>query len=288
MTINTRKQHYPVSHHIDTTQIMKTSRMVSTMTGMSVQPNKAIVGQNAFAHEAGIHQDGVLKHQATYEIMLPESVGLTTNSLVLGKHSGRHAFKKRLETLGYGDLTDQRLDELVSKFKILADEKKVVTDADMDAIAADMVYKEDGFWTLESIHVTSGNMVKSTAIVVMKDADGKEHSEVAMGSGPVDALYQAISAATKLNNRLLEFTIGSVTDGTKALGAVTVRVGAPEEDDQAQLDENLKHNAQTGVSVVRDYLGHGTDNDIIVAGAMAYVNALNRMIQQTRARVNAE
>lgn len=273
MTLKTRPHMYPVFTCIDTTQIIRCSRMISHYTGMHVQPNKAIVGVNAFAHESGIHQDGVLKHQATYEIMLPESVGLTENKMVLGKHSGRHAYKKRLEQLGYKEITDEELDHYVEKFKVLADEKKTVTDADIEAIVSDEMYKPEAFWTLQALHVTAGNRVKPTATVTLSYRDGDEVSEAAMGSGPVDAVYQAIRKATNSNIQLNEFTVQSITDGTEALGEVTVRL--------AELDEiaaSEQVNPQTGLHRNRQFVGHGANTDIIVASATAYINALNRML----------
>ncbi|EQC37985.1 2-isopropylmalate synthase [Saprolegnia diclina VS20] len=229
MTLKTRPHLFPVHTRIDSTHIMRCSRMVSHYTGIAIQPNKAIVGANAFAHESGIHQDGVLKHQATYEIMLPESVGLTENRMVLGKHSGRHAYSKRLEELGYTDLTQAQLDMFVEKFKVLADDKKTVTDADMEAIVSDDLFKPETFWTLQAVHVTAGNRVKPTATITLNYKDGTEVSEAAMGSGPIDAIYSAISRATGCENLSLhEYTVESITDGIKALGDVTIRISENE------------------------------------------------------------
>ncbi|CAI5739283.1 unnamed protein product [Hyaloperonospora brassicae] len=284
MVLKTRPQHFPVYTSIDSTHITRCSRMVSHYTGMSIQPNKAIVGANAFAHESGIHQDGVLKHQATYEIMLPESVGLSENKMVLGKHSGRHAYSKRLQQLGYTDLTVEELDYYVEKFKILADEKKTVTDADMEAIVSDELFKPEVFWTLQSVHVTAGNLVKPTATVTLAYKDGQEVSEAAMGTGPIDAIYVAIKRATGMERiKLNDFSVESVTDGTYALGEVTVRVQEDKMEQEKKEDE--KHiNAQTGVERDRQFVGHGANTDILVASATAYVNAVNRMMaSQTRA-----
>lgn len=277
MALKTRPHLYPVYTEIDAKQITRVSRMVSHYTGMSIQPNKAIVGANAFAHESGIHQDGVLKHQATYEIMLPESVGLNENKMVLGKHSGRHAYKKRLEHLGFTEITPEELDHYVDKFKILADEKKTVTDADIEAIVTDEMYKPEAFWTLQALHVTAGNRVKPTATVTLSYKDGSEYSEAAMGSGPVDAVYRAIVAATKAQVELHEYTISSVTDGTQALGDVSVRL----EDTLPSSLENASGdllNPQTGLTRHRQFVGHGANTDIIVASATAYLNALNRVL----------
>ncbi|CAH0517833.1 unnamed protein product [Peronospora belbahrii] len=284
MALKTRPQHFPVYTSVDSTQITRCSRMVSHYTGMSIQPNKAIVGANAFAHESGIHQDGVLKHQATYEIMLPESIGLSENKMVLGKHSGRHAYSKRLQQLGYTDFTPEELDYYVEKFKILADEKKTVTDADMEAIVSDELFKPEAFWTLQSVHVTAGNLVKPTATVTLAYKDGQEVSEAAMGTGPIDAIYVAIKRATGMKNiKLNDFTVESVTDGTFALGEVTVRV--QEEKNEAEKTKDEKRvNAQTGVARDCHFVGHGANTDILVASATAYVNAVNRMMaSQARA-----
>ncbi|CAK4086308.1 unnamed protein product [Aphanomyces euteiches] len=273
MTLRTRPHLYPVYTNIESTHIMKNSRMVSHYTGIAIQPNKAIVGANAFAHESGIHQDGVLKHQATYEIMLPESVGLTENRMVLGKHSGRHAYSKRLAELGYADLTPEQLDHFVEKFKVLADEKKTVTDADMEAIVNYDLYKPEPFWTLDSVHVTAGNLVKPTATVTVTFKDGTEVSEAAMGSGPIEAMFTAITRATSSGDlKLNEYTVESITDGTGALGEVTVRLS----EFQTIAESGL--NPQTGVSRRRQYVGHGANTDILVASASAYVNAVNRVL----------
>lgn len=287
MALKTRPQHFPVYTSVDSTQITRCSRMVSHYTGMSIQPNKAIVGSNAFAHESGIHQDGVLKHQATYEIMLPESVGLSENKMVLGKHSGRHAYSKRLQQLGYTSLTPEELDYYVEKFKVLADEKKTVTDADMEAIVSDELFKPEVFWTLQSVHVTAGNLVKPTATVTLAHKDGQEVSEAAMGTGPIDAIYVAIKRATGQESiKLNDFSVESVTDGTYALGEVTVRVQEDKEEEEKTEDE--KHvNAQTGVTRDRQFVGHGANTDILVASATAYVNAVNRMMA-SQARGAAE
>jgi 2-isopropylmalate synthase len=278
MTLKTRPQHFPVYSTIDSTHITRCSRMVSHYTGMNIQPNKAIVGANAFAHESGIHQDGVLKHQATYEIMLPESVGLTENKMVLGKHSGRHAYSKRLQQLGYTDLTPEQLDYYVEKFKVLADEKKTVTDADIEAIVSDELYKPESYWTLQSVHVTAGNRVKPTATVTLAYKDGSEVSEAAMGSGPVDAIYVAIKRATDMPFlKLNEYTVNSITDGTYALGEVTVRMQEEKDEDEADPNSDVV-NPQTGIARNRQYVGHGANTDILVASATAYVNAVNRLL----------
>lgn len=280
MTLETRPAWFPVRTSIDTTQLMRCSRMVSHYTGIHVQPNKAVVGANAFAHESGIHQDGVLKHQATYEIMLPEKVGLTESRMVLGKHSGRHAYKKRLEQLGYGaTLTPERLDQYVDKFKLLADEKKFVTDADMEAIVSDELYKPEAFWTLESLHVTAGNRVKPTATITLSFRDGGEVSEAAMGTGPVDAVFQAIRRATGTSLQVNEFSIQSITSESTALGEVTVRLEEdPGEEASCFGKQDDVVNPQTGVHRNRQFVGSGANTDVLVASATAYINAVNRVL----------
>ena len=232
MALWTRPKEFPVYAEVDTTQIMRASRMVSAFTGMAVQPNKAIVGANAFSHEAGIHQDGVLKHQETYEIMSPESVGLTASNLVLGKHSGRHAYAKRLAELGFDDLTADEIEGFTDRFKVLADEKKVVTDADIEAIVLDQLYQPESVWTLDAVHVTGGNRVKATATVSLEHADGSEVSEAAIGTGPVDAVFQAVRQIVNAPNKLIDFSIKSVTGGIDALGEVIVKIERVSDDSE--------------------------------------------------------
>ena len=194
MAIVTRPQNFDVTTNIDTTQITRTSRMVSAYTGMVVQPNKAIVGANAFAHEAGIHQDGMLKNQQTYEIMRPETVGLTASRLVLGKHSGRHAFRVRLEEMGYDTLSDEELNLAFKRFKRVADKKKVVTDADLEAIIADELYQPPEIWKLNHIQVSCGDHSIPTATVSLTGPDGEDGMKTRpLGTGPVDAVYQVVN-----------------------------------------------------------------------------------------------
>ncbi len=271
MAIHTRPQNFPVYSDIDTTQIIRTSRMVSAYTGMSVQPNKAIVGANAFAHEAGIHQDGMLKHQSTYEIMRPETVGLSASSLVLGKHSGRHAFRKRLEELGYGDLSKDDVNQAFDRFKRIADKKKVVTDADIEAIITDEFYQPHEIWKLNSVHVSCGDHVNATATVSLTDPNGAVLIDAAIGTGPVDAVYKAINRIVGAPNILTEFIVQAVTEGIDAIGEVTIRIQP--EDGQAYTT-----NPQTGAQVARTFSGHGASTDIIVASARAYMSALNKML----------
>ncbi|NJN23265.1 MAG: 2-isopropylmalate synthase, partial [Acaryochloridaceae cyanobacterium RL_2_7] len=240
---------------IDTRQIYKTSRLVSNLTGMLVQPNKAIVGSNAFAHESGIHQDGVLKNKLTYEIMDAESIGLHDNQIVLGKHSGRNAFRSRLGELGF-DLSDQDLNKAFIRFKELADKKKEISDWDLEAIVKDETQEQGApGYKLELVQVSCGDRACPTATVTLLTPDGKELTDAAIGTGPVDAVYKAINRVVDVPNRLIEFSVQSVTAGIDAIGKVTIR---------------LQHED-------RIYSGHSANTDIIVASAQAYLNALNRL-----------
>lgn len=271
MAIQTRPQSFSVTTEIDTTQITRTSRMVSAYTGMPVQPNKAIVGANAFAHEAGIHQDGMLKHHSTYEIMRPEDVGLGASSLVLGKHSGRHAFRKRLEEMGYDDLDKEELNQAFVRFKRIADKKKVVTDADIEAIITDEFYQPKEIWKLNYIQVSCGDHLRATATVSLNDPNGAELIDAAIGTGPVDAVYKAINRIVEAPNILTEFVVHAVTEGIDAIGEVTIRI-------QPEDGDGFITNPQTGAQVARTFSGHGASTDIIVASARAYMSALNKML----------
>jgi len=269
MALHTRKPIFNLNTGIDTTQLMRVSKLVSNYTGMVVQPNKAIVGANAFAHEAGIHQDGMLKNQQTYEIMRPETVGVTQTRLVLGKHSGRHALKARLIELGYG-LTDVELDKAFERFKNLADKKKTITDADLEAIIADQIYQPREVFALEDMQVVCGTLGMPTATVRLHGPDGKSIVRAAMGTGPVDAVYKAIDEIVGAPNTLLEFVIHAVTEGIDAQGEVTVRIES----------QNGYHtlDAQKETEQTRTFGGHGADTDIIVASAKAYLSALNKFL----------
>jgi len=272
MAIHTRPQVFNLHTNIDTTQIMRASRMVSAYTGMAVQPNKAIVGANAFAHEAGIHQDGMLKSHLTYEIMRPETVGLSSSRLVLGKHSGRHAFRVRLQEMGYGDLNDAEINMAFERFKRLADKKKVVTDADIEAIIADEIYQSPETWHLNHIQVSCGDHSIPTATVSLTGPDGKVYQDAALGTGPVDAVYEAINRILSVPNTLTEFSVKAVTEGIDAVGEVTIRIQPHNgQDDYA-------FNPQTGQPFMRTFSGHGASTDIIVASARAYLSALNKML----------
>jgi 2-isopropylmalate synthase len=269
MALQTRRPVFGLETGIDTTQIMRVSKLVSNYTGIVVQPNKAVVGANAFAHEAGIHQDGMLKNQQTYEIMRPESVGVTQSKLVLGKHSGRHAFKVRLAELGF-PLSDADLDKAFERFKDLADKKKVITDADLEALVADEVYQPREVFVLEGLQVACGTMGMPTATVRLRGPDETLYTQAAVGTGPVDAAYKAIDAIVKTPNTLLEFAVHAVTEGIDALGEVTVRIQG------ANGSHSL--DAQKEVEQPRTFGGHGADTDIIVASAKAYLAALNKLI----------
>ncbi|MEO0532360.1 MAG: 2-isopropylmalate synthase [Cyanobacteria bacterium P01_A01_bin.123] len=240
--------------NIDTRQIYKTSRLVSNLTGMLVQPNKAIVGTNAFAHESGIHQDGVLKHKRTYEIMDAQSIGLNDNLIVLGKHSGRNAFRSRLRELGY-DLSEQDLMRAFVRFKELADKKKEISDRDLEAIVNDETLQSPEHFRLELVQVSCGDHARATATVTLRTPDGQELSDAAIGTGPVDAVYRAVNRVVDIPNQLIEFSVQSVTAGIDAIGEVTIR---------------LRHED-------RIFSGHAASTDIVVASTQAYINALNRL-----------
>lgn len=255
MALATRSGFYSLHTRINTKEIMKTSRMVSNYTGMRVQANKAIVGDNAFAHEAGIHQDGVLKHNSTYEIMTPESVGLGQSRLVLGKHSGRHALRVRLSELGY-EVDDEALKQIFGRFKDLADAKKNVTDADLEALMMDEFDRPYEIFKLSDVQVTCGTMGMPTATVRLVDTSGSSQVNAEVGTGPVDASFKAIDGIVQAENVLVEYSVHSVTEGIDALGEVTVRIS----------------------SGGRTFGGYGADDDVIVASVKAYLAALNRML----------
>lgn len=274
MALTTRPQTFNLNTNIDTTQIARTSYMVSTYTGMVIQPNKAIVGANAFAHEAGIHQDGMLKHHLTYEIMRPETVGLNTSKLVLGKHSGRHAFRVHLKEMGYDNLGDEEITAAFKRFKKLADKKKVVSDADIEAIIADEVYQPPAIWQLDHIQVQCGDHSIPTATVSLIGPDGTYYQDAALGTGPVDAVYQAINRIVNTTNRLTEFSINAVTEGLDAVAEATIRI-QPDNGDRV-----MTVNPQTNRPVYRTFSGHGASTDIVVASARAYLSALNKMLAE--------
>ncbi len=241
---------------IRTEEIYKTSRLVSNLTGMAVQPNKAIVGANAFAHESGIHQDGVLKNRLTYEIIDARTIGLADNRISLGKLSGRSAFRVRLEELGY-NLVREDLDDAFARFKELADRKREISDRDLEAIVSEQVQQQDqATYSLKLVQVSTGTSLQPTATVTLVNSDGAELTEAAIGTGPVDAVCQALNHLARVPNELVEFSVKSVTEGIDAMGEVTIRLRAD------------------GVL----YSGHAADTDIVVAAAQAFVNALNRLV----------
>jgi 2-isopropylmalate synthase len=253
MNLRTRKDFYQATTNINTREIIRTSRLLTRITGIPVQPNKAIVGANAFAHESGIHQDGLLKEKMTYEIIRPEDIGLKQTELVLGKHSGRHAFKERLRELGY-ELSDEEIETAFQKFKHLADQKKDIFDDDIAALVSEEVSKIPETYSLIDLSVSSGVNVKPTATLKLK-AREQTVEKVANGDGPVDAVYRAIAAITETESNLLKFEVKSITGGTDALGEVLVSL----EEDGAKVR------------------GQGADTDIIIAAAKAYINALNKL-----------
>jgi 2-isopropylmalate synthase len=253
MAVRTRQDLFHLDTRIDTRHIVPASRLVSTITGFPVQPNKAIVGANAFAHESGIHQDGVLKHRETYEIMRAEDVGWHTNSLVLGKHSGRNAFRTRLLELGIQFETETELNEAFARFKALADLKHEIFDEDLQAIASDTRQKEEaGRYGLVCMRVCSETGVVPRSSITMT-VDGKEHTVEAEGSGPVDATFKAIESLVDSGCTLQLYSVNAITSGTDAQGEVTVRL-------------------ERGGRIVN---GVGADTDIIIASAKAYIEALN-------------
>jgi len=255
MAIRTRRDFFGLSTGIDTTQIYKSSRLVSELTGFVVQPNKAIVGANAFRHQSGIHQDGVIKMPITFEIMDPQAVGVPSSSLVLGKLSGRHAFKERLAELGY-HLGEADLERAFRAFKELADKKKDISDKDIESLVAEEQRTVSETYHLDRIQVTCGDRGIPTASVRLIGPGGKVLADAALGTGPVDAVYKAIDRLVGVPSKLTEFTVKSVTAGIDAIGEVLVRIESD------------------GVT----YTGRGADTDIIVASAKAYINALNRLL----------
>jgi len=253
MALRTRKDYYGIETAVKTEELFRTSRLVTQMTGMHVQRNKAIVGANAFAHEAGIHQDGMLKERTTYEIMRPQDVGVSDTELVLGKHSGRHAFRKKLNELGF-DLGDNAVQDVFVRFKDLADKKKEVYDEDIIALVDDEVRVNDRI-RFVSLQVVAGSKGPQTADLEL-EIDGEEKATHASGDGPVDATFNAIKALFPHGASLQLYQVHAVTEGTDAQAEVTVRL----EEDGKTVN------------------GQGADTDTLVASARAYVNALNKLL----------
>jgi len=256
MALNTRKDIYDITTNVNTTEIYPTSRLVSKITGMKIQRNKAIVGENAFAHESGIHQHGVLAHKSTYEIMTPESIGLTTNKLVLGKHSGSHAFRERLKSLGY-HLEEDVLDKLFQEFKVLADKKKSIYDKDLEALVEAKTLKVKEIYKLNQFVINSGNTITSTASVRLEN-DKNIIEEVATGFGPVDAAFKAIDKIVGKDFMLEDYSLNSVTEGEDAQGEAVIKL---------KLGEYI-------------YNGRGVSTDVIEASIKAYINAINKMLNE--------
>ncbi len=258
MALVTRKDHFGRQVGIQTDQLYRTSRLVARLTGMPVPANKAVVGANAFAHESGIHQDGVLKERTTYEIMTPEAVGIPASRLVLGKHSGRHALGARLEAMGY-TVSGEEFRRVFARFKDLADRKKEISDADIEAIVHDEVLAgPEEVVRLAYFHVTSGSQTVPSATVRLEGPHGASQ-ESAIGDGPVDAVYRAVDKAVGVHHRLVDYTLQAVTGGKDAQGEVTVRI----EDTDGRI-----------------YLGRGVSTDVIEASARAYVAAVNKALVQ--------
>lgn len=263
MALKTRGDTYHLYTGIVPAQIARASRLVCNLTGIPVQANKAIIGANAFAHEAGIHQDGLLKNPNTYEIIRPEEVGFSQSRLVLGKHSGRHALQERLAQMGY-DLDSEKIEVAFARFKELGDKKREVTDADLEALIADLFYQPREVYRLIDLQVVAGRSGMPTATVKLLGPKGDEHVRAAVGSGPVDATYRAIDAVVAAGAELLEYDVHAITSGIDAQGEVSVRT-------------------TDGSQVFR---GYGADTDIIVASAKAYLNALNRLLTKEERRTN--
>jgi 2-isopropylmalate synthase len=253
MTLFTRRDQLTLDYGIRTQEIHPTSRLISMITGIVVQPNKAIVGANAFAHEAGIHQDGVLKNPMTYEIMSPDTVGLAGNRMVIGKHSGRHAFQDRLSRMGY-ELSREELNGLFTKFKELADRRKEILEEDIEALVAEEILRAPDIYELLYLNVVSGTTAVPTATVKLKIRD-EEAQSAGFGVGPIDAAFNTIVKMTGSSAKLMRFSVNAITGGMDAQGEVTARI---------------QENGFTA-------LGKGTDSDIITASAKAFVNGLNRL-----------
>jgi len=254
MALKTRFDYYGLTTGIKTERLYPASRMLSTITGLAVQRNKAIVGRNAFAHEAGIHQDGMLKERSTYEIMRPEDVGVPRTDLVLGKHSGRHALRERVLELGFS-LTDLQLDTLFDDFKALADKKKEVYEEDLIVLIEKYMEDIPAQWQLVSLHTTAGLGVLPTATVAIRRPDGEIVQDAAIGDGPVDAIFKAVERVTGVRANLREFVVRSVTQGKDAQGEVTLELEVESDD--------------------RSFRGRAASTDIIEASARAYLNAVN-------------
>jgi 2-isopropylmalate synthase len=264
MALDTRADVYGIGTRIDTTRLYPTSRLVASITGMHVPRNKAIVGENAFAHEAGIHQHGMLKDASTYEIMKPEHVGISHSNLVLGKHSGRHAFRERVEQLGF-ELNDEELNRAFAEFKKLADRKKELFDGDLEAIIMNAGETRPGAWSLDELQISAGTGSIAGAAVRLTHVDGHSVAEAAVGDGPVEAAFKALERAAGFSMNLTNFEVRSVTIGEDAQGEVTVSV---------------EYNGHS-------YRGHGISTDIVEAGALAYLEVINRVCRRNDSGMDA-
>ncbi len=265
MVLKTRSDFFDYYTDIVTEQIYRTSTMVSHLTGMHIQANKAIVGNNAFAHESGIHQHGVLSNRQTYEIMTPESIGLKQSQMVLGKHSGRHAFEERLKELGFSNLTHDEINSAFHRFKDLADKKKFIMDKDIEALINEKVLEVPETYELEYFHISSGNTLVATSTVKIR-SDNEAYEEAACGDGPVDATFKAIDRAVGVEVTLEDYYLRAVTSGKDALGEVTVKI---------------RKNGDV-------YIGRGLSTDVIEASAKAYINAINKMVLAQNGKSNGE
>jgi 2-isopropylmalate synthase len=297
MALHTRSQFYGVNTRINTRELTRASRLVSSFTGIPVPPNKAIVGANAFAHESGIHQDGILKNRMTYEIMSAETVGLASNSLILGKHSGRHAFRSHLAAMGY-TLNDEDFQRVFTSFKDLCDRKKTVDDRDIQALITDEVQRTPETYRLEQVQVTCGTNAIPVATVKLYGPDDKVYIDSDHGTGPVDAVYKAINRIVQRQNELIEFSINAVTEGIDAVAEVTVRIrrNQPEPTNGEEGDTSSASNGapyQSSFAMNQSqrpqiYSGYAVNTDIIVASAEAYMGALNKMLASSEERRRAE
>jgi len=262
LIIDTRKKDLDLYTDINIKEIAKTSSLVASMTGYMIAPNKAIVGKNAFSHEAGIHQDGMLKDRSTYEILKAEDIGLSSSKLILGKHSGRHAFIKRLEDLGF-NLSDEELEKAFERFKSLAEKKGAINDNDLKAIVQNEVREIKEYFKLNYYHILSGTNIKSTSTVGI-EINGKLFEAVHFGDGPVDASFKAIDQITKIKTKLIDYSIEAVSEGKDAIGAVKIVV------------------SNNGIEV----LGRGISTDIIEASIKAYINAMNKIIEKQQLEIS--
>ncbi|KAF9136267.1 hypothetical protein BGX30_011290 [Mortierella sp. GBA39] len=294
MAIHTHPDFFPVYHTINTTLFFRISQLVSSLSGMVVQPNKAIVGANAFLHESGIHQDGVLKNKQTYEIISPETVGANTINLVLGKHSGRAAFRSRLQELGFGELTEEEFQVAFNSFKTLADSKKRVTEQDLLALLSDQVSSSAGentTYTIKSLQVVSGTSFATATVQLQNTQTGDVLIDAAIGkSGPIEAVFLAIQRLVGKKIRLLKFDITAVGQGVDALGQVSVKIAegstsGASSDSEDSITET--ENKNPGLNEAT-YHGHGADSDIIQAATKAYLNAINRLIANESKRILGE